>query len=293
MILLRARNFAVGLYELSKRCVSIRCSIPALMTEASQPQPQDLKKRRRLKWLKIGAIVGVSLFALLLLFDLLIMPLYVKRGEVSIVPKVVGKPLAEAMQILADAGYEPNHYETQFSDKAKEGTIMRQTPEGGDETKPGRRVYLIVSGGKEMVIVPNFTGLNLKDARISLVRANLELGKTELVFTDSAPSGIVFRQYPRAGEKTSTSRQVTLYVSQGPRTGLVVVPSVLGVTLEEAIRRIGNSGLTVGQRSSEPREHAVPGTVFDQYPPAGDLVPEGSAIELFLVEEGAIPPPEE
>jgi eukaryotic-like serine/threonine-protein kinase len=264
------------------------------MTEVSKPPHQEPAKRRRYKWLKILAIVAASMFALLLLFDLLIMPLYVKRGEVGIVPKVVGKQVDEAVQTLIDAGYDPIRYETQFSDKAKEGTIMRQTPEGGDETKPGRKVYLIISGGKEMVIVPNFTGLNLKDARISIVRANLELGKTELVFTDSAPSGIVYRQIPGAGAKISASKQVTLYVSQGPRTGLVVVPSLKGLTLEGAIRQLSNAGLTVGRRTSQPSEFGVPGTIIEQYPPPGDLVNEGSEVELFIVEEQGLPPaPEE
>lgn len=262
------------------------------MTEVSTPPQKDQPKRRRYRWLKVLAIVAVSLFALLLLMDLLIMPLYVKRGEVGVVPKVLGLQVDEAVALLEEAGYDPIRYETQFSDKAKEGTIMRQTPEGGDETKPGRKVYLIISGGKEMVIVPNFTGLNLKDARISLVRANLELAKTELVFTDSAPSGIVFRQIPRAGEKISASRQVTLYVSQGPRTGLVVVPTLLGVTLEEAIRRLSAVGLSVGNRTHQPGE-GVSGTIIDQYPSAGDLASEGSSVDLWLVEEGNSVPPEE
>lgn len=262
------------------------------MTEVSTPSQKQQPKRRRFRWLKVLAIVAVSLFALLLLMDLLIMPLYVKRGEVGVVPKVIGLQVDEAVALLEEAGYDPIRYETQFSDKAKEGTIMRQTPEGGDETKPGRKVYLIISGGKEMVIVPNFTGLNLKDARISLVRANLELARTELVFTDSAPSGIVFRQIPSAGEKISASRQVTLYVSQGPRTGLVAVPSLLGVNLEEAIRRLSSVGLSVGTRSTQPGE-GVPGTIIATYPDAGDLVSEGSSVDLFFIEEGVIDPPEE
>jgi eukaryotic-like serine/threonine-protein kinase len=263
------------------------------MTEVSQPLQPEAPKRRRYKWLKILAIVVVSFFTLLLLLDLLIMPLYVKRGEVGVVPKVIGKQVDDAVRILSESGYEPIRYETQFSDKAKEGTIMRQTPEGGDETKPGRKVYLIISGGKEMVIVPNFTGLNLKDARISLVRANLELGKTELVFTDSAPSGIVFRQFPRAGEKISASRQVTLYVSQGPKTGLIVTPSLMGLTLEEAIRQITRIGLQPGQVTMEDREMGVPGTIFEQYPPPGDLISEGAGVDLFVVKDRVVPPAEE
>ena len=102
------------------------------------------------KWRKRGIKAGIillSLFAFLLLLDKVVMPLYVKRGEVTVLPKVVGKPVDEALRVLTDAGYEPIKYETQYDEKAKEGTIIRQTPEGGDETKPGRKVYLIISGG--------------------------------------------------------------------------------------------------------------------------------------------------
>lgn len=261
--------------------------MPELQLEPPQPN------RRRLKWLRKAAIVMAALIAVLVLLDLVIMPLYVKRGEVSIVPKVVGMPVAEAMEALRDAGYEPIHYETQFSDKAKEGTIIRQTPEGGDETKPGRKIYLIVSGGRELVIVPNFVGLNLKDARISLVRANLELGRTELVFTDSSPSGIVFRQIPSPGEKISASRQVTLYVSQGPRSGLIVTPNLMGLKVEEALLRITNAGLKPGQMNWEPRESGAPETVYDQYPAPGDLMNENGSIDLFVVGERSGPPSEE
>ncbi|MDP4219836.1 MAG: PASTA domain-containing protein [Bacteroidota bacterium] len=243
---------------------------------------------RKEKWQKIGiraAIVVLGLLAFLLLMDKLVMPWYVKRGEVTVLPKVIGKPVDDAVRILKDAGYEPIKYETQFDEKAKEGTIIRQTPEGGDETKPGRKVYLIISGGKEMVIVPSLVGQSLKDARILLVRSNLELGKTDMAFTDSIATGVVFKQSPDPGAKISTDQRVNIVVSQGPKAGRVPVPNLTGISFNEAILRLGNAKLGVGNRSYVSSVTDRPGTVVDQSPKPDELVLEGTTVDLFIVEE--------
>ncbi|MFI5264537.1 MAG: PASTA domain-containing protein [Candidatus Kapaibacterium sp.] len=240
------------------------------------------------KWQRIGIRAGIILLSLLLfllLMDKIVMPWYVKRGEVTVLPKVVGKPVDDAMRILAEAGYEPIKYETQFDEKAKEGTIIRQTPEGGDETKPGRKVYLIVSGGKEMAIVPNLKGLALKDARILLVRLNLDVGKTDMEFTDSIPGGTVFKQFPAAGERISTEQKVNIVVSEGQRAGRVPVPDLTHISYDEAIIRLGNAKLGVGNRTFQPSSTEKPHTVVDQSPKPGELVLEGSSVDLFIVEE--------
>ncbi len=249
------------------------------------------KKEKWCKRLLLSAAILLGFFAFVLLMDKIILPWYVKRGEVTVLPKIVGKPVDDAIRILSEAGYEPIKYETQFDEKAKEGTIIRQTPEGGDETKPGRKVYLIVSGGKEMVIVPNLLGQALKDARILLVRANLDLGKTDMAFTDSMASGVVFKQSPDPGEKISTDQKVNIVVSQGQRAGRVPVPDLTHISFSEAIIRLGNAKLGVGNRSYQTSETDKPGTIIDQSPKPGELVIEGSSVDLFIV-EAKIKPPE-
>ncbi|MFI5264677.1 MAG: PASTA domain-containing protein [Candidatus Kapaibacterium sp.] len=248
------------------------------------------------KWQRFAVrsgIVLLSLLLFLLVIDKIVMPWYVKRGEVTVLPKVVGKPVDDAMRILSEAGYEPIKYETQFDEKAREGTIIRQTPEGGDETKPGRKVYLIVSGGKEMAVVPNLTGLPLKDARILLVRLNLDVGKTEMEFTDSIPGGTVFKQFPAAGERISTEQKVNIVVSEGQRAGRVPVPDLTHMLFKEAIITLGNAKLGVGNRSFQPSSTEKPGTVVDQSPKPGEMVLEGTTIDLFIVEEKVAEPANE
>jgi beta-lactam-binding protein with PASTA domain len=253
---------------------------------APQPLTKQEKRKKWLKWLAIGVL---SFFAFILLMDLVIMPLYVKKGEVGTVPKVVGKQIDAAMETVEEAGFEPVKYEVQYDEKAKEGTIIRQTPEGGDEAKPGRKVYLIVSAGKEVVKVPSLVGLNLSDARIMLVRSNLSIGKTDYIFADSTPSGVVYSQYPKPGTSLLASKMVNLTVSQGPRTGRVAVPELIGLKLEEAILRITRLGLKPGIPNFNSRPEGAIGSVYDTYPIVGELVEFGSTIELFVVKDNAEP----
>ncbi len=263
------------------------------MSETPRPITSVRKPKSRYSWLKWVAIGILGFFAFLLVMDMLIMPLYVKRGEKGIVPKVLGKQVEAGMKLLSDAGFDPIKYETQFDEKIKEGLIIRQTPEGGEETKPGRKVYLIISGGKEMIVVPDLRGKTLNDARIAIVKANLELGKTDYVFTDADSSGNVYNQSPSPGTKMSGSKRVDLVVSQGPRNGKVAVPAnLIGVSEVEATQRLAAARFRVGKVTLAEHEGKV-GTVYETYPSAGDLIDAGSAVDLFIIKEKGVTPPNE
>ena len=250
----------------------------------SEPQTGNPSKPTRF-WLKrkwvmwLGILIVVFILCIILL-DNVIMPLYVRQGSAATVPNVVGAKTATALQSLQNAGYQPIQYEVRFDDKAPEGTIIRQTPEAGEETKPGRKVYLIISGGKEMASVPNLIGKSLRDAKMMLIKANMSIGNVSYAYSDSATNGTVFAQTPASGTKTTASTEVAVTVSQGPLMGRVPVPDVKNLPLSDAIAKLKDVKLEVGKvnyQSGTP-ENAV----LDQYPPAGDLVNEGAAIDLFV-----------
>ena len=232
----------------------------------------------------IAMIVVLGFLAFLLLLDKVLMPLYVKRGEASILPTVVGMNVDQAISVLKQAGYDPIKYETRFDEKLKEGTIIRQTPEGGDETKPGRKVYLIISGGKEMVVMPDLLGKNLRDARYLLVHANLDVGKTDMEFTDSIAAGIVIRQSPPKGTSVNTSQKIDIVVSQGPRAGRIAVPDLTNLTPNEAVIALGKLNLGLGKQTPIQKPDTKLGVISDQAPKPGELVVVGTMIDVFVVQ---------
>ena len=131
---------------------------PLIPHESVVDDTLSAKPRRpftRRKWLIVIGIAVASFFLLLLLLDEVVMPLYVMRGAKATVPQCVGMKTDAAIQRLKDAGYEPVQYEVRFDDKAPDGTIVRETPEAGEETKPGRKVRQ-TSRCQSETEVPNF-----------------------------------------------------------------------------------------------------------------------------------------
>ncbi len=260
--------------------------------EHNAPVPSDAKhslpKPLRRRWVLIVILSIVGLFLLILLFDDVVMPLYVKRGSVATVPQVVGMKTDAAMQNLKNAGYEPVQYEVRFDDKAPEGTIIRETPEGGEQTKPGRKVYLIISGGKEMAQVPDLRGKSLRDAKMLLLKSNMSIGNVSYQYSDSATNGTVFTQSPAPGTKTTASTLVNLVVSEGPLMGRVPVPSLSNMSLSQAIEKLKSVKLELGKVNYQ--NGAPENQVLDQYPPAGDLVNEGASVDVFVARGGGTPP---
>lgn len=236
----------------------------------------------------IPLIVAISLLVLGIIFDNLLMPWYTKQGDKATVPGVVGMKKEIAMQRLQDAGYEPIQYEVRFDDTVREGLIIRQTPEGNEVTKPGRKVFLIISGGKEIATVPDLRGKSLRDAKMILLKSNMAVGNISYAYTDSASNGTVYQQQPGAGQKTSASTQVSLVISQGPMIGRVAVPALSGMSLSEAISKLKEVKLELGQVSYQ--TGSPENLVTDQYPPAGDLITEGSSVDVFVNRGGTSPP---
>ena len=244
----------------------------------------------RRRWFVGTAIALGSFILLIVLLDNVIMPLYVKRGSVATVPQVVGMTKDDAKKKLSDAGYEPVEYEVRFDEKGTEGAIIRQTPEGGEETKPGRKIYLIISGGKEMAVVPDLRGRSLRDAKMMLLKANMTVGNVSYGYTDSAGNGTVFQQVPEPGSKTSASTQVSVVVSQGPLVGRVPVPELRKMSLAQAIEKLKSLKLELGKVTYQ---NGTPeNSILDQYPQPGELVNEGATIDVFVARGGEGAPPE-
>lgn len=246
------------------------------------------RPRKKWRWPIVVLIVLAAIVLFIVLLDQVIMPWYVQRGSVATVPQVVGEKTDAAVQTLSSAGYEPVQYEVRFDDKAPEGTIIRQTPEAGEETKPGRKVYLIISGGKEMASVPNLLGKSLRDAKMLLIKSNMSTGTVSYAYSDSAANGTVFQQSPGPGTKTSASTLVGLTVSEGPLLGRVPVPNLVNLSLSDAIAKLNSVKLNPGKVNYQ---NGTPeNAVLDQYPPAGELVNEGASVDVFVARGGATPP---
>jgi eukaryotic-like serine/threonine-protein kinase len=135
--------------------------------------------------------------------------------------------------------------------------------------------------GSETVTVPLVVGLEEENARAKIEDAGLVATVIEGP-DDEMEAGKVARQEPKEGTDVAEGTEVTLFVSTGPRK--TIVPSVVGMQYDEAIRVLQEAGLDWERKDVFSNKR--PGRVVGQDPEAEQEVVEGTVVTL-RVSKGA------
>lgn len=229
----------------------------------------------------------ITLIVAVMLLDKVIMPFYVKGGEIVAVPNVTGKSFEEAARILREAGLVAKQGYELYDPKKKLGAVLSQNPLPNSKVKAGRSVYLSVNTARrENIPLPDFKGRTLTDAKLTLERLNLRLGKVEVVpVTKSEDDGVILSQSITPGTSVGPESVIGFKVGQLPSDGGVhqgVVPDVVQKTLSEAEAMIVTAGFTIGTIRYRYSASLVPNTVISQLPKASELAPLGKPVDLLV-----------
>lgn len=198
-------------------------------------------------------------------------------NELAPVPDdLVGLPLDEARAALDQAGgFVATVVDEPHDEEIPAGVVMAVAPETTGEQPKGSEVLLTVSAGPAPRTVPDgLAGGSYEDAAAALEAVQLTPAKVE-EFSDDVDKGKVIGTRPPAGEQLARGATVEVVVSKGP--DLVKVPKVDGLTLEEAIDRLEDAGLTVGDVSGPAR-----GQPYVTDPPEGTPVKRGTTVDIYL-----------
>ncbi|MCU0342270.1 MAG: PASTA domain-containing protein [Ignavibacterium sp.] len=226
------------------------------------------------------------LISIILVFDFILLPLYVSGSELK-VPNVVGMTEEEAFQTLEDENFNPSIADTSFGVSLPPGRVFLQKPESGKIVKEGRTVYLFISGGEQLISVPLLKGKSVGDARLSLERIGLKLGAIEEL-ASTHPKDMVFDQQFAEGTNLRKGQSIGISVSIGKGGGDIEVPDLIGKSLSEARIILSDSSLTVGKINYQISSTLLPNTVLDQYPAPGNKLNSGNTVDLFITKEGTI-----
>ncbi len=236
-----------------------------------------MRYRRWLWWLGVG---GGSVLAIVLL-DQVVMPALVHSRPVLQMPSVVGLPVQQAVQILTEQGLLVHELRYEAHPTIPEGNVIRQVPAAGTQVRKGRRVYLTVSTGGRLVVMPRLVGLSLREGQIRLLSQGLRLGGVSYDYSDSLPEGVILWQSVPAESRVVAGTSVDVVVSSGPRP-TVAVPELTTLSLEEAERVLTQLGLRLGTVTPVADATFLPNTVIAQSPPAGELVPPGTLVSVTV-----------
>ena len=193
------------------------------------------------------------------------------------VPKVVGLTEAAARRALQQARLGVATVTKAYDEKVKEGLVISVAPSPDTVAKPGDKVALVVSRGRQPITVPNVVGDRRGEAVDKLTRLGLDPEVKE-EFSEKVPAGEVMAQAPTEGATRFRGDRVTLTVSKGPET--FPVPDVVGETRGKAREILEDAGFTVRFVDFPGREGR---RVYDQDPNAGSRAQRGAQVTLDMV----------
>ena len=235
-------------------------------------------------------IIAAILTAILIMVVVGVAIVYIMRsreralseGMVSVyAPHLVGLSLMDAENALRALNLTLNASEEQFSDFVAAGSVMLQDIEENTLLSAGDVIEVVVSKGPLREEVPSVIGMDIEEA-LEFFRDNTSLTlRQEYETSEDYPIHVVFRQDPAPGEMVSPRDRITLYVSSGSETSMVIVPGIVGATESEAIMLLESAGLAAAHPTRMDSDRPE-GEVIMQLVEAGTQVPRGRVVQYVI-----------
>jgi len=227
-------------------------------------------------------ILFVGVIAMVLLFNSVIMPWYVKHTDTAKVPSVVGLNFLDAKKKIEAVGLEVKQGDIRYDENKPIGEIIDQNPPADQIVKYGRRIYLTVCGGEQLVEVPVLKGRTLRDAKFTLEQRGLQIGESMRKNSNDVKEECVISQIIQPGSKVKRSTKIDLIISDGMIKGDLIVPDLIGKKLEDAKKIISDKKLKLGKITYQTNNDLPPGQIVDQYPKKDKTANESTAVDLFV-----------
>lgn len=250
--------------------------LPAIKDEdMKRTKKSNIKKNNKSKKpIIIGAIVAALLAALLFVFAIFYLGEFLSIEEVE-VPGFEGLHIDEARALASGSNLELV-IDTQHHNEISEDMVISQDPSEGMLVRSGYPIKLVVSLGNRMLPVPNILYRDESDVGILLEDGGFAKGQRRYANSDF-PEGSVIEQSPLPSTSAPAGSAVDYVVSQGPAVVTLIMPNIVGSTIEEATNTLRQLGIGIGRIDRENSNVYEEGIVIRQ-----------SIVQLTEIEESAI-----
>ena len=242
----------------------------------------NLKKKKKVsKPLSVAIGIGISVlvFAAILVIGLLTGWFGLSGKDVD-VPNFIG---LRASDIIDGNNYKFKwNIEYAYDSLKPEGIVIDQDPKAGSKKiKENAEVKLVVNSSGAMIKVPNLKGKTEDAAKSILKDAGFIY---EILYVEDAETakGVVIGTDPDPGKEVAVSSNIKLFVSKGPASKNVIVPNVVGKSINDATSELSEKGLKVSSNINREKSEKPKDTVITINPLPGTEVKEGSSVSLTV-----------
>ena len=259
----------------------------------SAPRSKKAKRKRRSAFLPVlfGITIAFALACLALCWLILndSSNLMNNKADVTLNDYIgMTQEEAQATEQVA-SGQISVTWEQEYNSNYAAGYIYKQSPVSGRTVREGQGVTLTVSLGTQYVTVPDLTNYVQSDAEQQLKNLGVSVLVTQAVDT-SVASGAVIRTDPAAGTQVEAGSTVVVYVSRPQVATTTKVPSLSGMSVDDARTLLVQNHLGLGSQTEQYSSQPA-GTVIGQDPAAGSTAKLNSRVNI-TVSAGPEPEPE-
>ena len=200
------------------------------------------------RWRALALTLGISTLAFftgLGIFNFVVMPRWVHGGDETLVPDVRRLDVRQAEGVLDQAGLRLSMRGEQFDPEVPKGAVISQNPRPNDAVRRGRAVTVFVSLGEEFASVPALYGESIRNARILLSRAGLQVGDVVRSHSEWLTSGLVLASSPPAQAVVARGTPVHLVESEGPIAEAYLMPDLRGLDARSLAQNLEALGFRV------------------------------------------------
>ena len=262
--------------------------------ESAAPRGKKAKRKRRSVFLPalFGITIAFALACLALCWMILNDSSNLMNNKADItLNDYIGMTQEEAQATEQVAsGQISVTWEQEYNSNYAAGYIYKQSPVSGRTVREGQGVTLTVSLGTQYVTVPDLTNYVQADAEQQLKSLGVSVLVTQAVDT-SVASGAVIRTDPAAGTQVESGSTVVVYVSRPQVATTTKVPSLSGMSVDDARTLLVQNHLGLGSQTDQYSDQPV-GTVIGQNPAAGSTAKLNGRVNI-TVSAGPEPAPVE
>ena len=181
------------------------------------------------------------------------------------------------------------NWEEAYSNDYAAGYVYKQSPVAGRTVREGQSVTLTVSLGIHYVTVPDLTNYVQADGEQQLKDLGVSVLVTQAVDESVAPGSII-RTDPAAGSQVAAGTTVVVYVSRPQVATTTKVPSLIGMSVDDARTLLVQRKLGLGSQTEQYSDQPV-GSIISQNPGEGASAKLNTRVSV-VVSAGPEPAPE-
>lgn len=200
-------------------------------------------------------------------------------GSQIAIPSVVGLSVADAKSEIAGVGLLADVTQQDFSEDVDKGLVLTSIPGGGGHLPKGGTVHLVLSKGKERILIPTLAGMTQDAATAALINAGLKVGNISEAFSQTIAANLVVDGSPSAQTPVRRNSVVDLIISKGIEQ--IALPSYVGKTSDQAVNELTDAGFVV--KTAYAYSETIPaGGVIRQEPTGVSTAPKGSNVMVVV-----------